>query len=87
MTDLVNKTIATVDGKEQQQLIHQINAREMDQCYRLALASGFFVFARQPWFHNLASAATGHFDVFSHHQVQWAWIDETAPAERAGRKV
>ncbi len=86
-TDLVNKTIATLDFNEQQRLIHQINAREMDQIYRLPLASGYYVFARQPWFHNLASAATGHFDVFSHHQVQWAWIDDTAPADRRGRKA
>ena len=85
MTDLVEKVTYTLDAGEQQRLLLQIHERALDQCYALEFYVGFAAWVRQPWLHNVASAVQGWFPNYGSHQVSVAWIDDKAPAERAGR--
>jgi peptide/nickel transport system substrate-binding protein len=85
MTDLVNKATYTLDPDEQTRLVRQINDRATDQCYALERVVSFHIFFRQPWLHNVASAVQGWYCCFGSQQVGVAWIDDTAPAGRAGR--
>jgi len=85
MTDLVERASYTVDANEQQRLVEQIHERDLDQAYRLQRYVAFAVFMRQPWLHNVASATQGYFNAWGYHQVSVAWMDDKAPAGRAGR--
>jgi len=40
---------------------------------------------RQPWLQVVASAVQGYYCCFASQQVAAAWIDDKAPAGRAGR--
>jgi peptide/nickel transport system substrate-binding protein len=84
MTDLVEKATYTLDADEQQRLVHQIHERALDQAYALERYVAFAVFMRQHWLRNIASATQGYFNAWGYHQVSVAWIDDKAPAERAG---
>ena len=85
MTELINKATFTLDPDEQNRLLSQIHARDLDQCYRLERYTRIIPFVAQPWLRNVASAVQGQFDAYGNHQVSVAWIDDKAPAERAGR--
>jgi hypothetical protein len=85
MTDLVEKVTYTLDANEQQRLLLQIHERSLDQVYSLEFYVAFAAWMRQPWLHNVASAVQGWFPNYGSHQVSVGWIDDTAPAGRAGR--
>ena len=85
MTQLVERATFALDPAEQQRLLQQIHERDLDQCYRLYRYVAFAVFVRQPWVQNVASAVQGYFTAYGYHQVTVAWMDDKAPASRAGR--
>ena len=85
MSALVEQATYTLNPDEQQRLVHQIHERDLDQVYRLDRYISFASFVRQPWLHNVASAVQGYFNAWGYHQVTVAWMDDKAPAGRAGR--
>jgi len=87
ITDLVEKVTYTLDPDEQERLIQQLNERDVDQQYHLLLPPQMQTFIWQPWLHNVVNAPSGNYQVFSHYQYENVWVDDTAPAERRGRKA
>jgi ABC-type transport system substrate-binding protein len=85
MTNLVERASYTLDADEQKRLLMQIHERSPDQAYNLEFFVQFTIHVRQPWLHNIASAVQGYFNAWGYHQVTVAWVDDKAPAGRAGR--
>ena len=84
MTNLVNELTYTLDADQVGPLVRRINERALDQCYALERVVNFTILFRQAWLHNVATAVQGYYCCFGSQQVAVAWVDDKAPAGRAG---
>lgn len=85
--ELVYRAVYSLDPDEQMRLFKELNDYGMDQCFAVETFSEFLTHYFQPWLHNIASTPTGWICCTGTWQWGRAWIDDTAPAGRAGRKA
>lgn len=87
MTDLIWKAFYELDPDHRMELFRRIHARVLDQVYHLWLYSPHRMSVWHPWLHNIADHNHAWFCCWGAWQWGIAWVDDTTPGGRGGRRM